>query len=164
MFIDVKNWEGYYKINEKGEVLSVLTGKLKTPDKNSCGYLRITLQNKNHEPKIERVFLHRLVAMHFIPNPNNLPVVNHIDLNRENCSADNLEWCDNRQNELHSRQNGEKEYKPFKVVFNDGVVKTYHVKQDLADEIGRSRVLVKFWLHGKYKSYTNYNIKEICYI
>ena len=164
LFIDIKNWEGYYKINENGEVLNAITGKYKKPDKNSIGYLRITLQNKNHEPKIERVMLHRLVAMHFIPNKDNLKEVNHIDGNIENCKASNLEWCSRKENELHSRKYGKKEYKPFKVIFNDNNVITFDVKQDLADMLGVTRALIKLWLHRKSETYKNYNIKEIYYI
>lgn len=164
MFVDIENWEGYYKINENGEVLNVKTNKYKKPCKNSSGYLRITLQNKNHNPKSERVFLHRLVAKHFIPNENNMKEVNHIDGNIENCKAENLEWCTRKENELHSRKYGKKEYKPFKVIFNDGNERIFDVKQDLADILGISRVLVKYWLHQKSKTYVKYDIKEIYYI
>ena len=164
IFVDIRNWEGYYKINEYGKVLNVKTGNYKKPDKNSAGYLRITLQNKNHKPSIERILLHRLVAEHFIPNEYGLKEVNHIDGDIENNKASNLEWCTRKENELHSRKYGKKEYKPFKVIFNDDNIRIFDVKQDLADIIGVSRALVKNWLHKKSKTYINYNIKEIYYI
>ena len=47
--------------------------------------------------------MHRLVAIAFIPNPNNYPQVNHIDGNKQNYSLDNLEWCTDKQNKWHSR-------------------------------------------------------------
>ena len=68
-------------------------------DFNSKGYARVTLSGK-------RSFVHRLVAQEYIPNPNNLPQVNHIDGNKLNNSVDNLEWCDNKYNNKHSYLNG----------------------------------------------------------
>lgn len=46
--------------------------------------------------------VHRLVALVFIPNPNNLPIVNHLDHNRLNNKVDNLEWCTQKDNVLYS--------------------------------------------------------------
>lgn len=48
-----------------------------------------------------RVDVHRLVAFHFVPNPDNKPEVNHLDLNNMNYRADNLEWCTRQENEMH---------------------------------------------------------------
>ena len=50
--------------------------------------------------------LHRELAIHFIPNPNNLPLINHKDGNKLNNSIDNLEWCDNKHNSQHARDMG----------------------------------------------------------
>lgn len=58
------------------------------------GYLTV---NINGFPR----FVHRLVALAFIPNPNNLPIVNHIDENKANPLPHNLEWCDIRYNNLY---------------------------------------------------------------
>lgn len=55
------------------------------------GYYRVSLQTKNHQRKSYRV--NRLVALSFLPNPMNHPVVNHIDHDVQNNSVDNLEWC-----------------------------------------------------------------------
>ena len=66
---------------------------------DKCGYHEIMLNGKHYR-------VHRLVAEAFIPNPNNLPCVNHIDGNKQNNSIDNLEWCTYSENIIHSFKNG----------------------------------------------------------
>ena len=62
-------------------------------------YLRVALYNSNGRKEVS---IHRLVAIYFIPNENNLPWVNHIDGDRHNNNASNLEWCTPSENERHS--------------------------------------------------------------
>lgn len=72
-----------------------------TPDKN--GYLTVGL----HEEKRARTMkVHRLVAMSFLPNPNSLPLVGHIDHNPANNCVGNLEWCTQRHNMHHAIKAG----------------------------------------------------------
>ena len=52
------------------------------------------------------MLLHRLVAEVFLPNPNNLEIVNHIDGNKHNDEVWNLEWCDRSYNQIHAYKNG----------------------------------------------------------
>tara|TARA_R110001606_G_scaffold234382_1_gene382092 strand:+ start:186 stop:677 length:492 start_codon:yes stop_codon:yes gene_type:complete len=60
--------------------------------KSRTGYLQVTLTVDKQKQK--NFSIHRLIAIHFIPNPENLPCVNHIDCDRLNNKIDNLEWCD----------------------------------------------------------------------
>lgn len=67
------------------------------------GYCIIGLERDN---KRVRKLLHRLVAQAFVPNPNNLPTVNHKDGNKSNCAADNLEWLTMGDNSRHAYRLG----------------------------------------------------------
>ena len=164
MWKNVKNWEDYYEINELGKIRNKLTNEVLVGDTNSTGYHRVSLQNKNHTPVQKRYFVHRLVAEHYIPNPDNLPEVNHKDSNINNNISSNLEWSNKKDNERHSRKYGNKEFKPFKVIYTNGNEKVYEFKQDLADELQVDRCTVKCWLHNTNKGYRNHGIESIGYI
>ncbi len=101
---DIPEYEGYYQVSNHGRVRSldrVIIGGGVNPVKNlkgriikACpdlvGYLIVGL-SKNGKVTIKSPA--RLVAIQFIPNPNNLPQVNHKDENKANNREDNLEWC-----------------------------------------------------------------------
>ena len=104
---DIKDLEGLYQVSNWGNVMSLNyngTGKprLMKTVKNKYGYLVVKLF-KDRKPKMFRV--NRLVAETFIPNPDNLPQVNHIDENKENNRVDNLEWCTPKENSNHGTRN-----------------------------------------------------------
>lgn len=68
------------------------------PNKKRGGYLYIQLYQNNKSLTVQT---HRLVAKHFIPNPRNLPEVNHKDGDKKNCRWDNLEWVTPKENSAH---------------------------------------------------------------
>ena len=97
MFEKVKNYENY-SVNEMGIVINNKTGKVLKQYKHvkrNSGYMSVFLYNKDGR---KMFFVHRLVALTFIPNPHNLPQVNHKDENTLNNRVENLEWCDAKYN------------------------------------------------------------------
>lgn len=94
---DIEGYEGLYQVSDKGRVRSLKYGKehILKPERTHNGYLRVNLC-KNEKQK--HFLVHRLVALTFITNPNNLPDVNHKDENKENNRVENLEWCDCKYN------------------------------------------------------------------
>ena len=104
---DGEVYEGLYKVSNLGRILSLNyknTGKpgLMTPFDNGYGYLQVELC-KNKETK--HCFVHRLVGEAFLPNPDNLPEINHIDEDKTNNRVDNLEWKNHRDNLNHGTHN-----------------------------------------------------------
>lgn len=96
-----------YKISKKGEIYSVKYDRLLKPYKMN-GYLTVDIKKKGY-------FLHRLVAETYIPNPENYPVVNHLDGNKENNCMENLEWTTQKENIKHARENGLNKGNGFKI-------------------------------------------------
>ena len=92
---DIKGYEGLYAITTCGKVWSYRNKKFLAPSNDRRGYLYVGLY-KNGTRKQYRI--HRLVAETYIPNPDNLPEVNHKDENKGHNYIGNLEWCDREYN------------------------------------------------------------------
>ena len=115
---DIKGYEGIYQVSNLGRVKALertwYSGRngctkrtkpehiMKYRLAKNTGYCLLKLVKNGVE---KHVFVHRLVAETFIPNPNNLPEVNHIDGNKENNCVDNLEWCTEKENISHAIKN-----------------------------------------------------------
>lgn len=104
---NVKGYEGLYLVSNEGDVYSLPKGKAKTGRYLKFGkrgrenkYNFVILSKDGIEKKHS---VHRIVAEAFLDNPNNLPEVNHIDEDRFNNRADNLEWCDRQYNMEYSK-------------------------------------------------------------
>lgn len=98
MIEEFKKIKGYshYRIYNNGKIYSEFINRYITPTEDSCHYLQNTLVDDNGNRKTIKT--HRLVAMAFLPNLNNLPDVNHKDFNRKNNNVENLEWCTAKYN------------------------------------------------------------------
>jgi hypothetical protein len=94
--MEINGFENYL-IFEDGRVYSKKSKKfLKShPNGMGGGYLRVGLWK---DGKNEPFKIHRLIGLHYIPNPHNYPCIDHIDRNRQNNSIDNLRWVNNQMN------------------------------------------------------------------
>ena len=88
-------FEGKYIIYSDGQIWSVKRNKFLKASVHHTGYTRICIDKKDYR-------IHRLVAEAFIPNPNNLPMINHINEIKSDNRVENLEWCTNRYNITYS--------------------------------------------------------------
>ena len=111
IYKDIQGFEGYYQVSNLGNVKSTnpyhkkekgLLAQYNAKSKTAF-YKRVTL-HKNGE--YTRYLVHRLVALHFIENPENKPQVNHIDNDTFNNEVSNLQWVTGAENMKHSRDQG----------------------------------------------------------
>lgn len=100
-FREVMGYSGY-RVSRNGVVLSKRFNRPLKQYRNEDGYMMCSLSKEGISRTVR---VHRLVAMAFVPNPNNLPQVNHKDGNKTNNSFDNLEWVDNSGNIIHRYYN-----------------------------------------------------------
>lgn len=113
---DIKGFEGYYQVSDLGRIRSLdryvnnsISGKrllrgmvMKIYTFPRTGYCLVTLKNCG----AKTIFIHRLVAEAFIPNPDNKPEINHKDGDKTNNQASNLEWSTRQENIDHSWETG----------------------------------------------------------
>lgn len=97
----IPNWGDRYEVSNHGEIRSNYRNQnsILMPYDNRYGYLLVTLCGQGMSKKL---FVHRLVAEVFLPNPNNLPQVNHKNGNKSDNRVENLEWLSRSDNQLHS--------------------------------------------------------------
>ena len=98
-----KNVTGHeqYEVSNLGRVRHTSNGLMKLqPRTNGYVYVSLCLQDWRNKRDYS---VHRLVALAFLPNPENLPLVNHLDENKHNNPESNLEWCTHQHNMNHSR-------------------------------------------------------------
>lgn len=112
IFNPIQGFEGLYEISQLGRVKSVaritphgsgnnltIKERILKQGMGTNGYKYVVLRR---EGKSITVYIHRIVAIHFVDNPNNLPQINHEDGDKSNNCAINLEWCNQSHNMKHS--------------------------------------------------------------
>ena len=119
MYRKAKNQGGYnmewrtiteasnYEVSTNGQVRNRTTKKILKGRLSKNGYLQVSIKIDATQKFCNR-YIHRLVALHFIQNPNNKREVNHIDGNKENNTLSNLEWVTSSENQKHRHLIGNK--------------------------------------------------------
>lgn len=135
----IAHYETRYMISAEGAVLNLANDTFLKLQSTPNGYVVVALANGNGTSK--QMLVHRLVALHYLPNPYEYPQVNHIDGNKTNNEVQNLEWCSAEQNINHAlKTNLRPGYLPFKTKLEllERALAGESIK-DLAIEVDRSQ-------------------------
>ena len=175
---DIEGYEGLYQVSNLGRVRSLgrdivrrtrygtmapyhINGKVLKPLHSQGDYCYVHLFDKDGASINHKV--HRLVAKAFVPNPDNLNEVNHIDEDKDNNRADNLEWCKHADNCNYGTRNERsktKRSKPVQQLDADGnVVAEYPSTIEAERVTGTNRYQIRMCCNGKYKTAGGYRWK-----
>lgn len=159
-----------YMISNKGDILSLnknKNGRLMKPKEDKDGYLEVGIRDNNGNRKFFRI--HRLVAMAFLENPNNLPVVNHKDGNKKNNCVENLEWCTISENTKHGFEvlgrkghNGGTNKLIAKIcVKTNKIINIYNSIHDASKDVGVTVQAISRCANGKSKTSAGFKWKFV---
>ena len=148
---DIEGLEGLYQVSTKGRVRSLRGKNIKILKQSSTtsGYLFIRLFYKTY-------YVHRLVANAFIPNPNNLSDVDHIDNNKKNNNISNLQWLSHRDNIIKYHESIRPddyipiEERTYKNYYNKYYKRKYYYYND-----------IRFKTYSELASYLNLTVGQI---
>ena len=157
---DIVESDGLYQISNMGRVRSLLDSantKILIPQAYGCGYLKVSMRINGRRKQLG---VHRLVAEAFLPNPNNLPEVNHINCVKTDNRVCNLEWVSHRDNCL-KRDNSNifvgRRRKPVCQYTIDGqFVREWASAGEASSQMGISRGVIYFCCQGRYKTAHGY--------
>jgi hypothetical protein len=161
---DIKGYEDHYKISNLGRVKSLFDKNQKRRDKilnaalTRCGYLRTVLANHG---KVRSLYIHRLVAAAFVPNPEDKAQVNHINGIKTDNYFKNLEWCSQSENMKHAYATGlespcDNGLKRAISIKDDNGNRTYESIREMCRSENIDRRCVQRVLHGKRSKYKKY--------
>ena len=159
---DISGYEGLYQASSFGRILSLKRGIILKQQLNPSGYYYVALSK---DGKGKRFLVSRLIAKNFIPNPYNLPEVNHKDENPKNNAVENLEWCSvaynntygNRTaNSAESNKNGIRSKKVYQYDLNGNFIKEYPSQHQASRDNNYSQGNISSCLRGKVKQAYGY--------
>ena len=151
-FVKIDGFENY-EVSNLGKVRNIKSGRILKSHLNHNGYLKHSLYKHD---KQKELFLHRIIAIAFIDNPEKKPQVNHIDENKLNNDLSNLEWCTERENLIHgtrTKRVAEKlSQKVIKLDLNDNILNVFKSMGQAERETGVPRSGISACCNGKRKS------------
>jgi len=163
---DIEGFEGLYQVSNMGRVRSLdrkdargnhRKGKMRADECDRYGYRTVSLcRDGNAKHRL----VHRLVAEAFIPNPDGLSEVNHLDEDKMNNAVSNLEWCSRPYNinyGTHNERMAKANERPIYVVSGSGHHYYFGSIKKAAELLGLSRGAVSSCLHGKCKHHHGYS-------
>ncbi|MBO7526481.1 MAG: HNH endonuclease [Clostridia bacterium] len=143
----IKDYENLYEISNFGVIRKVKTKRPLKVFYRTNGYYTTSLC-KNY--KVTMIYLHRIIAETFIPNPNNLPCINHKDGNKTNNDLSNLEWCTYSDNNRHAYETGLKNCKKVAQYDIDGnLINIYNSVINASKETNISQANISSCALGK---------------
>ena len=128
----ISGYEGLYSATTDGRIYSERNKKFLKPADNGKGYFIVNLCRNG---KLKTYKVHRLVAMTWIPNPENLPCINHKDENKLNNKVSNLEWCTYKYNNNYGTHNKRSAVSRGKPVYCVELDKTFYSINIVAKEL-----------------------------
>lgn len=154
---DIKDYEGLYQVSNTGLVKSLprLTtkGRILVQNEDKDGYFKVTLSKQGAHKQFS---VHRLVAEHFLNNPNDLKIINHKDENKHNNIVDNLEWCTSSYNINYggciSRRSSNRKRPILQYSEDMQFVQEFAGGVDAEIQTGISRKLISACLRGTHKT------------
>ena len=148
---EIEGYNGRYSVSTFGRVWNNETNKLVSGGLcKSTGYKQVYLIKPNGKPK--NCSVHRLVAKAFLPNPKNLPQVNHRDENKLNNRVDNLEFCTGQYNRDYSQAR-----EVAQIDLNTGeIIKVFKSSREAERQTGISQGNINLCCNGKKKSTNGY--------
>jgi NUMOD4 motif./HNH endonuclease. len=177
----IKGYEGIYEVSSYGRVRSSertaerldrygniskyeVKGRIISQWKRKDGYMSVTLRSMKTQSTL---LVHRLVIETFVPNPDNLQLVNHKDENKSNNNVENLEWCtpsyNNTYNNIHMKKNMPFKKRVRQMTFDGEVIAEYESAADAARQTGLSNGGISSSCNGKkgFERYHGYNWEYI---
>lgn len=136
-----------YAVSNRGRVMNLKTGRVLKPGVNSHGYAFVVLYNGDGKPK--NCTTHRLVAEAFIPNPQNLPQVDHVDENKGNNDVSNLRWVSASKNVRHS--NHQRSCRINQLTLDGELIRTWDSSEQIKRELGYHSGSIIHCCKGKHK-------------
>lgn len=169
----IQGYEGYYEVSDTGLVRSLdrivpdsklgtkkLKGKMmkqsSSRGRDESGYYVVNLR-RDHTMNVSQV--HRLVAEAFIPNPDNLPTVNHKDGNKQNNSVANLEWASYSENNIHALHHGLRNPRGNMIIqksLSGDIIAEYKSACEASRVTGIGRGVISHCVNGRIKTAGGY--------